>query len=490
MYDVVIVGAGVSGLTNALLLARFGQRVAVVERAAQVAPLLRGFNRWGVHFDTGFHYAGGMADGEGLRRFFTFLGLERYLNIVSMRRDGFDRILSVNDSFQCDLPVGPTALINTLSAEFPVERHAIERFVTDILQVSDYLPYLNVNMPTVNMSAFDVAGDISLHTYLHRLTTNKKLRQVLSLHCILHGVAADQVPLRFHASVVGPYFRSASTIAGGGVALATAFEQCLSAAGVEFFCNEHVTKFHLSSQDEIAGVELADGRMLHCKTVVSTLHPQQLLHCLPSRVFRPIYRKRLSCLRETTSACLLFASCRQPFDLLHGRNLYLIDQQQHVNSPFNDNLLYITEAKGLGGANKNGFMVISPSSTQDFTCWNDSRCGQRPTAYYAKKRNLSAQILQRLHQEVPSLADQIDHFELATPLTLRDYMYSPDGALYGTQHQVDQYPLQAITRVKGLFISGQAVVAPGVMGAMSSAFYTSDTILGHERLIGELKQCN
>ncbi len=36
------------------------------------------------------------------------------------------------------------------------------------------------------------------------------------------------------------------------------------------------------------------------------------------------------------------------------------------------------------------------------------------------------------------------------------------------------------TRLKGLFLAGQAITAPGIMGAMMSGFLVCGAILGHE----------
>ncbi|MDY0190900.1 MAG: NAD(P)/FAD-dependent oxidoreductase [Desulfuromonas sp.] len=489
MYDAVVVGAGVSGLTNALILARAGKRVAVVERAAKIGSLLSGFDRWGVHFDTGFHYAGGMAAGEGVRRFFKFLNLDKHLDILPLRQHCFDRVIATDHSAQLELPVGEQPFIAALSAEFPAEHLAITRFVHDVLHVADNLPYMNLSAPVEGVSVFAVAEDVSLTAYLERLTTNIRLRQLLSLHCILHGVAAARVPFRFHASVVGPYIRSASTFAGGGLALVKAFEHELAACGVDIYCGQPVHKLCVSTENRVNGVELADGQVLKCSFAIGAIHPQQLLACLPPHLVRPVYRKRLQGVHETSSACLLFAHCKSSIDLLHGSNLYLWDvaQQQQQHFPFDNNMCYLTAANGV---NSSGFMSIVPAYLEEFTPWADTVSGQRPAAYYTKKRGVAAEIIQRFTHSIAALHDQIDHCTLSSPLTLRDYMHSHNGALYGAQRVVDEYPLQATTRIEGLFLSGQALVAPGVMGAMISAFNSCGTILGRERLIGELKKCN
>jgi all-trans-retinol 13,14-reductase len=355
--------------------------------------------------------------------------------------------------------------------------------------VGDNLPYLNLAAPVEDVSVFAVADDISLAAYLDRLTTNLRLRQLLSLHCILHGVAAAQVPFRFHASVIGPYIRSASTFAGGCLALIKAFEHELAACGVDIYCGQPMQHLCVSAQDRVNGVELADGQVLKCSFVIGAMHPQHLLACLPPRLVRPVYRKRLQGVHETSSACLLFARCKNCVDLLHGSNVYLWDvgqaQQQHF--PFDNNMCYLTAANGI---NSSGFMSIVPAYLDQFSPWVDSLSGKRPAAYYSKKRIIVAEIMQRFTHALPALHNQIDHCTLATPLTLRDYMHSHNGALYGAQRVVDEYPLQATTRIDGLYLSGQTLVAPGVMGAMISAFNSCGTILGRERLIGELEKCN
>ena len=80
-YDSIVIGSGLSGLTNALLLARSGRRVLVLEQHAQPAPVVRGFSRGGQYFDSGFHYAGGLGDDGAFRPLFRHLGLEDKLEL-------------------------------------------------------------------------------------------------------------------------------------------------------------------------------------------------------------------------------------------------------------------------------------------------------------------------------------------------------------------------------------------------------------------------
>ena len=98
-------------------------------------------------------------------------------------------------------------------------------------------------------------------------------------------------------------------------------------------------------------------------------------------------------------------------------------------------------------------------------------------------------MVRSIRASCPEIAEKIIDVTCATPLTLRDYTNSPFGSLYGVKHKIGQYNPMPVTRLKGLFLAGQATTAPGIMGAMMSGFLACGTILGHEKLQKELKQC-
>ena len=83
-YDYLIAGAGVSGLTAAIILAKAGMKVVIIEQSKAIAPTLRGFIRKGFYFDTGVHYVGAMQEGEALYNCFKYLGINKDINAVLM----------------------------------------------------------------------------------------------------------------------------------------------------------------------------------------------------------------------------------------------------------------------------------------------------------------------------------------------------------------------------------------------------------------------
>ena len=79
-YDFVIVGSGIGGLSSAVMLAKNGYSVLVLEKNHQIGGALQVFSRDKCIFDTGVHYIGGLDEGENLYRMFKYLGIYDGLN--------------------------------------------------------------------------------------------------------------------------------------------------------------------------------------------------------------------------------------------------------------------------------------------------------------------------------------------------------------------------------------------------------------------------
>nr|WP_320116004.1 FAD-dependent oxidoreductase [uncultured Desulfuromonas sp.] len=497
-YDAVIVGGGISGATCALMLSRFGRRVAVVEREAYSTPLLHGFSRQGVHHDTGFHYAGGLGCGEVLDRFFRFLGLDRAVEVYPFQQQGFDRLIDHTTSEVVEFSYGEQAWRESLLNAFPGQAAAITRFQHTVLAICDSLPFLNAEKTFGDEALFSHVQDVSLQAFVSQLTADRRLQAALCMHCLLHGTPPDRMPLRLHAAVVGPYCRSVHGIRGGGRQLSQSFAHCLQQAGVDVFCHSRVVAMPVDKDGAIRGVTLESGQEIAAQQVIHAADPRLLLEWLDQSCFRPVYRRRLGALQETQSALVLFGHSDQTVDALSGRNLYLVDLAQGTrlfSGTLDQRPLYLSSAgqekADLGPQGQgSGIIGLMPESYERYAAWQSSRRGQRPDGYRQFKQQCREQLLNRIEKSVPEVAQALQQPFLATPLTLRDYLHYPQGAVYGIRHDLSRYPLQVATRVRGLYLSGQALAAPGLMGAMVGAFYTCGTLLGHQRVAEELNQCH
>ncbi len=485
---VVVIGGGVSGMAAALLLARFDRRVTLIEQAGRLAPLVRGFRRGGVRFETGFHYAGGLGPGGPFRRLLLFLGLD-LPRVIPLRGDGYDRCLTADGRVDFSFPQGEEALRQSLAAAFPGREEAIGAYLSALRQARNTFAYMADD--PADGTPFGDTTDRTLGQVLDRLTDDR-LKLVLSCHTFLHGSSAAEIPFAIHACVAGPYYDFAATFAGGGDALANAFESALVRGGVEIVRGRRVDAIVAGPGGACRGVRFPDGEVLEATNVVAATHPRMLLELAPPGAFSPAFRHRVEHLGETFHADVLFAVRAAPPQPTPPENVFRLTgpflRSFGQGNPAEARPLYVSLGE-TGSDGCSGVVAISPTGPNETSPWSGSRHGRRPAGYDRYKSERTARLLTSIEEMLPAERGRLQAVSLSTPLTFRDLAGHPTGSLYGVRRSIDQVNPGPRTRLRGLFLAGHATSSPGVLGATVSGFMTAGEIVGHDTLRQELRRC-
>ncbi|TIH15788.1 NAD(P)/FAD-dependent oxidoreductase [Marinifilum sp. JC120] len=490
-YDQIVVGAGISGMTSALLLAKQGHKVALVEAFPLLGPTVRGFSRQGVHFETGIHLIGGMGDGDPLDIYFKHLGIGDDLVKIPFNEEGCDCFRFEKSKHEICLPYGFERVCQTLHQAFPAEKHAIDQYLKRIKTIFDSSSFLNFKLDfNLESAAHDETE--SLKNYLDSISNNQELKDLLSCHALLYGTPPEQAMLSTHALVAGSYFRSSHTIEGGGKALVDAYQKQLKAHEVDVFCNKKAVRINYDKDKNFKSLLLDDGTKLRGKICIWSAHPAAMLRCVEEGAFRPIFRRRINELQETVSALILFGIAETPIKALQGRNIYLWPESNYNEvlsgkTEMADNAIFLSAGQTLGRDGKQSVTAIMPYSFDKFSKWQDSKLTTRPQDYLDFKAEIMADFEKQVLARCPELRGQVEFIDAATPLTLRDYCHSPYGSMYGAAHTISQYNPLPATKIKGLLLAGQSIIAPGVMGAVISAYLTCGFICGHQKIHEELR---
>ncbi len=489
-YDSIIIGAGLSGLTCGLLLAKSGRRVLILEQHSEPGPVVRGFLRRGIYFDSGFHYAGGLGEGGPLRLLLKHLGLVEKLKFLPFVADGFDRLRITGSGDDIALPVGMARIAVHLSELFPHLESEIITFLDEIEERWCDFPYLNLNkdFTAVGLASLD---ELSLARRLEVFSSAPELQTLLSMHALLYGIAPQQASVTLNAQVAGSYFHSAHGIDGGGRRLIDACLQRLTESGATVRCRADVVQI-LSSDGKVAGVQLADGEIIAATEVIATCNPALVPAMLPAGVLRPAYRKRLEQLYQTPSALILYARCATPTSTLRRTNLFVCPKpgtlQVALDRTLEDRPMYLAGADHCPDTDgTRGVIAIIPADFDEVAARQNST-GQRCSEYLNWKKQMARRLVRHVMTSVPELGE-LEPLDMATPLTLHDYSRAPQGAIYGVGRVMGQYNPQPQTRLPGFYLSGQAVAGPGLLGTLVAGYYTCGTIMGHELLRGELRTC-
>ncbi len=475
--DTIIIGGGVAGLTCALLSARRGEQVLIVERSAHLSPALYGFVRKGTYLESGFHYAGSLGPQGLARRLLPELGLVELLDDAVQIPDAVDHVRFLKPAFDFSFPQGWEPLAQDLCRVFPSDSQGIRSFLRQVQslweQSRDLVRHRHGRNPGGSLGGPFSSVGRSLQEALDGCTGDPVLRGLLQVHGVLYGASAQETSLLFHSQVVGSYYESAALVRGGGRAWVEAFARALRDAGVEWRCGGEVARICLDPEGRFSAVELATGERLPAARCISTIHPKLLLELVPPNAFSPAYRKRVRALEETPSAVVLYGRCHAAS---FSGNLYVIGELRTLLDwmylPVEERPLFISLPPGGGGAS-----IICPACLADVPGGGDHGSAARSPDYQDWKGRLTDRLMDRLSCYAHDLVGDFEPLDMATPLTFRDRLHSPEGGLYGIKHRITDMPLLPRTGVKGLYLSGQAVMAPGVLGALCAGFFTESCIV-------------
>ncbi len=476
-YDDIVIGAGVSGLTAAILLAQNGRKVAIIEKSGKIAPTIRGFVRNNIYFDTGFHYATMLGREEPFTMLCERLGIMSQIEVREYGNATGDWLYSINPEFRFQFKSKLHNLATQLTEIFPEDRQAILRFMQNIRSFLDSLNNTFFQMVMNPPAIFEYANQ-SLAQYLRENFKSSLLQTLLCLYAILYGSLPEETPLGYHAMVSGAYYDKSWQILNGGRAITQAFEKQLQKYNVSVYTNCSVDQIHINSSKAVKAVALKNGESVECDNCIFTAHPRMLADMLPQGTLRPVYQSRLQKLKDTTSAVVLFCESEKANQEDDFHNIILVHKPFPEMFTPGDELaerpMFISRSisdKYIGGVS-----IICPWSYKDVQKWAMSRTGRRDESYYAWKEQVADAIISVAKTHCQDKLGNLKIVDMATPLTFRDYMNAPKGCLYGVQHRMADMPFMPRTRVQGLYLSGQAIISAGVMGAMVAGFVSAAAI--------------
>lgn len=484
---VLIVGSGIGGLSSGIILAGLGFDVTVLEKNRDGGGLLRSYRRGGIECEVGVHYLGSLAKGQVLDSFFKYLGVREDIAVSRMGEDGvIDRYLFDAPSThpeKFDLPQGFDTFESNLHDAFPGDAQCIRTVVSQLRKISKQLHDLDLLFGSDNDFSL-LEQTESYGGILDQLGCSPGLRSVLGLASSWIGVPLEDCPAYYHNMALASYLSSSWRLEMSGAAMADAFARRLQALGGTIRTEAEVKKIHVHSR-VVKGVKLASGESVAGDIVIGALHPQVVLEMLPEGAVKPSYRNRIRGLENTHSVCAVHVAVDAAIHPEIPYNIFNVDTDAKGNIA---DLKYYqirkTEEQG-----RNLLSILTSGRDTLWQPWKDTRSGRRGQEYRALKTELAENLLAESTAIIGDCQDA-DILDVFTPLTIRDWVNSPDGSAYGVLRSSSQTLATAMlnrTAVKGLYLAGQNVTAPGVIGTIMGSFSTVKLILGADEFMHNVR---
>lgn len=496
-YDIVIAGAGLGGLLSAVMLAKEGMKVCVIEKDKQIGGCLQTYAVEKKVFDSCVHYIGGLGDGHTLNRIFKYAGIMDKLQLKEYDSNAFDKITFGNEQAEYPLAQGFDNFKEQLLPYFPTEREALDEYIKLVTKVGNHFPLYRLRQGDANEKA--AVSGWELTNTLQQITPNKRLQQVLAGNNMLYAGVPGKTPFYLHALVTESYIHSSHKVLPGSSQIAKFLWQELQEHGGKVLRNTEITKL-VEENGLLTYAVTSSGERIYGKQFIANVHPQVLLQMLDTPLIRPAYRKRIDGLQQTISSFMLNLVLRPGTVPMQHHNLYwnAIDNVwDAVNYtpdkwPANYTLFYSPDKERPAFAES--LSILCYMHYDEVKQWEEThnRTGHeqnRGNSYEEFKAQKSELLLQKVYERLPELKGNIVAQQTATPLTWRDYTAAPLGSLYGILKDVNkpnETTIATRTKIPNLLLTGQNVNLHGVLGVSITAVATCAELLGLEYLLKKI----
>ncbi len=491
--SVVIIGAGLGGLECGYILARHGFKVTVLEQNSRIGGCLQTYSRGGLTFDTGFHYVGGLDEGQSLRPLFDYFGLMD-LPWTRMDPDCFDEVVIGGASYP--FACGHERFADTLAEYFPSQRRNLHRYAEFLKSVGD-----NILAPfRPGAQGVNLLFSRNAKEFLDETIDDPLLRKVLSGTSLKMELRAESLPLYVFAQSNNSYIQSAWRLLGGGGLIADALAAGIRSMGGEVRTGVRVAAVHCASEDgidtaacgdSVSSVETAGGERIAADWVISDIHPALTLNLVgPTRALRRIYRSRIGSLPNTGGMFTASLALKKDAIEYLDRNVYVHSADADLWHPSGERtesvLVHFYPGEGRFSSRMD---LLSPMSFAPLERWKDLPVGRRGDGYKEVKRRKFEACMDLVSGRFPQLRDAVDKVYTSTPLTWLSYVSSPEGSAYGLRKDCGNAlgtVLSPRSPLPNLFFTGQSVNLHGVLGVSMTSVMTCSQIPGMEDLPREI----
>jgi len=493
--DVIVVGAGIGGLSAAGLLAKSGLRVLVIDRNYMPGGACGAIRRDGITWDMGAAMLFGFGESGFSPHRFLMNELEEPVEVI--RHRALYR-LNYGDEpivFWPDLD----RFLEELARVFPEERAELADFYRSITDLFENVIRADpVYVAPSEMRAADLRGQFfsrpvkQLRTLALLSTSAAKLirRHVRSPRAVAFfdkltstycTTTMEETPAILAATMfVDNHAGGSYYPVGSPAVLSGRLERAVEKRGGRFRYETEVTGILFDDRGRVRGVRTGSGEQIEAPQVVyaGAVHPLYR-RLLPPEVVPARERARIERLVLTHPSVVLYGQVKAdavpegtfPVEMF-------VDNKAALDESEVTMYLSSLEDPSLCPEGTHVFTVIGPSMKP----WpKPSDPAYRSAEYREAKEREAARMIGLLDRRFPGFARKVLRWELGTPTTIERYLGKPNGSVAGPKQAIGQELLRrphARTRWPGLYLAGEStVMGTGTPAVTISGISAADVVL-------------
>jgi phytoene desaturase len=495
--DVIVIGAGIGGLSAAIRLAAAGRRVLVLERNSSVGGKMAEWTDGGFRWDTGPSV---VTMRPVLEELFAAAGrrLDAYLDLLPV--EPLTRYF-YPDGIRLDLSRGLSRTLEQIAALDP-------RDVDGYLSFLAYAARLNrltspvftfgpppslASLAKISLPDAAAVGLTSLQSMdaaIRARVRSPYLRQLLGRFATYVGSSPYQASAVLSVIAHVELNEGVWYPRGGVYAIARALEKLAEELGVEVRTNAEILSISYSQynrkQFKATGVTLKDSKKLTAETVIANVDVATVYErLLPPETH---FRRRLKRLEKMPPSCsgfvLLLGVEGQHPELAHHNIFFSSDYPREFRQIFRDGLPPDDPTIYVAVTSKTDLAHAPPGCENWFVLVNAPAADGRYD-WAARKEEYAGLVLRRLAERGFDLRGRLRVRRVAAPPDLEQMNGARRGALYGVSFNDRLAPFKRpgnrCPEVDGLyFVGGTTHPGGGVPMVILSGKAAAEMILGVE----------
>jgi phytoene desaturase len=497
-YDVLVIGAGLGGISAAALLAKQGRKVLVLEQSDRIGGCCSTFERDGYKFDVGASIVEVIHPIEqAFRKLGTRLAVE--VDLIPC-----DPVISFiyRDGSRVTFPQsieGTADVIASISPEDGQRWYDFVAYMSELVEVvldtvfiepatslSDMMRMVQKDRRLLKFLPTFVQ---SYQQVLQRFFKNEKVLATMAYQSFYLGYPPALVPGAFamlpfteHMGVWYPR--------GGMIQIPEAFRRVGARLGMELRLNTCVQRL-LMDGGCVRGVLLADGTTIEAPVVVSNVNAKTLyLEMIGAEYLPPLARAGIRSYKYSKAVPMIYVGLdyKPPLEAHHSAIAITPDEMNRYwwDRVERGRLAPADESFGLICWPTHSDRALAPVGHHVLNLIPEGFYHLEGTDWDAEKPRFVEETLAYLSQgAVPGLDQHVTTVECATPLDFERRLRMPEGAIYALQQDLPAAtvfrPSARSKSVQGLYLVGASThPGGGVPTTIASGLIAANLIEKYE----------
>lgn len=439
-YDVIVIGAGLGGLTAAQRLGSFGRRVLLLEQHTTLGGLAAYFKRGEHIFDVSLHgFPYGM-----LKTCKKYWGAEIAANIVQLKRIIFD-----NPQFTLETTFDTADFTDKLINHFKIAPATVDDFFKTLRAMNFYDEQ---TMTTREMFAkfFPDRSEV--------------VRFLMEPIAYANGSTLDEPAITYGIVFSNFMNKGVYTFRGGTDLLIKLMIAQLEKNNVDIATRTPVKKIIIENGKAV-GVKIGE-REIKARAIISNANlPRTILEMIGVENLPADFAQQTERVRISNSSVQVYIGIKNGETIPNIGDLLFTSTEPEFSSSALSALpptsrtysVYYPEIR----PQHSRYTMVASMNAQ-FSDW----VNLSEPEYHEMKAAYAADAVKHLQKYLPNAEQIIDHLEVATPLTFRRYTGHLGGASFGTKFEGLKISENLPQIISGMYHTGScAIIMSGWLGA-------------------------